>query len=298
MRYELWVTQALTWVICYALYRLLMRFSLFRREMKKFIRLSKQGPFYRLGARLLTKLMRLALGSRAYVAPSSAPKATLVKRATDSVTVTWRCRTTSREYHQIMRIPAQMLHSTGWLEDELQVRAHVNSEPVTVDVDQSMSTARNVKPGATLTFSARAVNPKGVSPWSKELSVETLQKPSEYGGGWGPNYTWKQTAKAIQLSCDVPVGTRGRDVSVKFGSHSISVRVNQDVVFDKAPLFKAIQPDECCWEITPGPSPRLLLTLDKLERTQFDGHWSSVIDGHPAIDTRLLASQSLPKTFD
>lgn len=99
MRYELWVTQALTCVVCYALYRLLMRFRLFRREMKKFIRLSKQGPFYRLGARMITIFMRLALGNRAYVAPSAPPKATLVKRATDSVTVTWRCRTASRECH-------------------------------------------------------------------------------------------------------------------------------------------------------------------------------------------------------
>lgn len=191
-----------------------------------------------------------------------------------------------------------MLHPTGWVEDELQVKAYVDSEPVTVDVDHSVSIARNIKPGATVTFSARAANPKGVSPWSKELSVESLQKPSKYGGGWGPNYTWKQTSKAVQLACELPVGTRGRDVSVKFSSHSISVTVNQDVVFDKAPLFKPIQPDECYWEIAPGPSPRLMLTLDKLERTQFESHWSSVINGHPMIDTRILASQSLPKAFD
>ena len=53
----------------FCLYKLLRQFRSTRRTLNKFVRLSKQGPFYRGGAWLLGTLMRRTRGTSAIAAP-------------------------------------------------------------------------------------------------------------------------------------------------------------------------------------------------------------------------------------
>ncbi|KAJ8599344.1 hypothetical protein CTAYLR_005350 [Chrysophaeum taylorii] len=233
-------------------YQLLMRVPIFRREMRKFQKLSRRGPFYRLGVWVVRRGVRRVLGDNAYVEPTIPPKPTHTRRTTESIAVTWRCHQPSK-----------------WVVDELWVDATVDGAPRPVEIDGDSATVRDLEPGTSVVFRARTVNPKGASPWSKELELRAHQEPVD-GGGEGPNYVWKQTSKQIQVMCAVPPGTRGRDVQVQFASATFSVAVKGEEapLFDKAQLlFKALKPDECTWELVADPHPHLLLTLEKLEPT-------------------------------
>jgi len=273
------VLHALTLLVCYALFKGLMRLALFRREMRKFVRLSKQGPLYRLGAWLLAATMRRVLGKRAYVEPTLAPRAAQLKRTTDSIALTWRCRQKSR-----------------WATDALEVAARDESNPVAVEVDGWTATARGLQPGARYQFRARSRNPLGCSPWSREVAVATHQRPVD-GGGRGPHYVWRQTPRAVQIVvCDLPDGTRGRDVKLDVASHSLSLAVRDLLIFDKVPLYKAIVPDEALWDLLDDPR-RLVLTVDKLHPTLRNDHWPCLVKGHPTIDTTLLADLPLSPDF-
>lgn len=262
-------------IVCYGIYRALMRLRFVRREVRKFVRLSKQGPLYRLGSWLLRQTMRLVLGNKAYVAPTTPPKATHVRRTTETIVVDWRCTTSSR-----------------WVDDELQVEAVVDGDPAAVDIVGHVATLRGLAPGATVKLRARSSNRAGSSPWSRELEVTTLQRPKG-GGGRGPGYTWKQTLRTVEVALGLPRTTRARDLDVKFTTLTLNVRLADLVVLDRARLHGPIRPDDSFWELADAST--LLLTLEKGPRADDDVFWSCVIQGHPSIDTKLV---SLSGDFD
>lgn len=248
---------------------------LFRREMRKFIKLSRKGPIYRLVVWLVGVIVRRVRGD---IRPTVAPRPTHSQRTTKSIAVTWKTTPSSR-----------------FARDQLVVEALADDGELLVDVEDCVSTV-HVEPGATVSFRARAQNRGGCSPWSQPLSLLAHQIPRK-GGGRGPNYTWRQTNDAIHVLFDLaPV--RARHVDVAFKSTTLSVRVRDDVLLDKATLCKPVRPDDSTWELLGGG--RLLLTLDKLPApSALDrNYWNCLVQGHPTIDTKLLAPSLPDDPFD
>lgn len=242
---------------------------IFQRQMRKFIKLSRKGPIYRLVVWLVGVIVRRLRGD---VRPTVAPRPTHSQRTTKSIAVTWKTTPSSR-----------------FALDELVVEA-VESEELLVDVDANVSTVY-VEPGATVTFRARTQNRRGCSSWSQPLSLRAHQVPRN-GGGRGPNYAWRQTNDAVHVLFDkVPVKARHVDVALK--STSLSVRVRDDVLLDNVKLCRPVRPDESTWEIL--GDGRLLLTLDKLPGSSY---WNCLVQGHPTIDTKLLGPKLDDVPFD
>lgn len=75
----------------FCLYKLLRQFRSTRRTLNKFVRLSKQGPFYRGGAWLLGTLIRRTRGTAAVAPPGErcVARVRLNERTTSSVDLIW-----------------------------------------------------------------------------------------------------------------------------------------------------------------------------------------------------------------
>ena len=92
----------------FCLYKLLRQFKSTRRTLNKFVRLSKQGPFYRGGSWLLGTLMRRTRGTAAIAAPGErcVPRVRLNERTTSSVDLIWtaeRASTWSDDAYELQR---------------------------------------------------------------------------------------------------------------------------------------------------------------------------------------------------
>ena len=82
-------------------------------------------------------------------------------------------------------------------------------------------------------------------------------------GGAGEGFAWTQTDDEVELSVDVPPGTKARDVAVHIAPGSVTVRVGGETVCAVARLFRAARPDESTWTIDGGA--KVVVTLAKVD---------------------------------
>jgi HSP20 family molecular chaperone IbpA len=126
---------------------------------------------------------------------------------------------------------------------------------------------------------------------------EGLQVPVGNGGST-ERYIWTQTIDETSVLVAVPVGSKGKDLSVSLKPSSITVRMKKAVEGEDEPrtllegdLAENIRIDESTWSLEGGV---LLLTLDKLKKTW----WDTVLIGDEKIDTTLFDSRRRIDEYD
>jgi hypothetical protein len=126
---------------------------------------------------------------------------------------------------------------------------------------------------------------------------EGLQVPVGNGGST-KRYIWTQTINETSVLVAVPVGTKGKDLSVSLKLSSITVRMKKAVEGEDEPRTllegdsaENIRIDESTWSLEGGV---LLWTLDKLKMTW----WDTVLIGDEKIDTTLVDSRRHIDEYD
>mmetsp|Transcript_20123 Transcript_20123/g.50151 ORF Transcript_20123/g.50151 Transcript_20123/m.50151 type:complete len:378 (-) Transcript_20123:37-1170(-) len=87
-------------------------------------------------------------------------------------------------------------------------------------------------------------------------------------GGDGDGYTWSQTDDEVEVSMEVPAGTRARDVKIAFTSTAMRVTVGLAETLALPALFRRVRPDECTWTIEGGTNAdptTVVATLAKVD---------------------------------
>ncbi|KAG5519613.1 hypothetical protein PMAC_001768 [Pneumocystis sp. 'macacae'] len=113
----------------------------------------------------------------------------------------------------------------------------------------------------------------------------------------GTQYQWMQTLGEVEVRLGVPYGTRGRDLSVLFEKKKIKVCLQQKEVLLEGELSREIKVEESAWTLGKRPldgaflysASELVLHLEKINKMEW---WSSVIQGHPSIDTSKIQPEN------
>jgi len=160
-----------------------------------------------------------------------------------------------------------------------------------------------------------AVNRHGRSPWSDEISVETLARPNKAGGFTGPlgpagrecgsgTYTWTQNTKEIGVKVPILESWKARDIRFKATPHRLEMLYvgsrplvgdadgrpagePQELLVGTFP--KKVRSDEVFWEIETGGDIGRHISI-QMQKAETMEKWPSLLEGgaHPCIDTRLV----------
>jgi hypothetical protein len=118
---------------------------------------------------------------------------------------------------------------------------------------------------------------------------EGLQVPVGNGGST-KRYIWMQTIDKTSMLVAVPVGTKGKDLSVSLKLKAVEGEDKPRTLLE-GDLAENIRIDESTWSLEGGV---LLLTLDKLKKTW----WDTVLIGDEKIDTTLVDSRRRIDEYD
>ena len=279
----------------------LLCFKSGRKQLRKFWRLSKEGPFYKLGAYLWRKsfaafvaVSRPVFGKRLVTDPTRlVPRFTVIKTQSDRIILQW-------QYAGPISLTA------CWSDDqyELQVcavspTAGAGKEKVsqweTLQLGPSCSfDYTGLEPGRGFAFRVRTLNSRGTSEWTA-CDFSTRQVPVEHGGR-GPGYSWKQSSQDVQLWAICRANAKSKDIAVECTSTRVRIE-DRGTVDAGAQLVLAgdfterVKASEMSWTLTEdaGGDRCVVLTVEKLHRTSTrKEHWQCLLKGHPLIDRRFL----------
>ena len=270
--------------------------------MRKFWRLSQQGPFYRLGAFISQKIFRLFVNiSRPVFANKLVPdpkkltaRFTSIKTQSDRIILNW-----------LVSGP-----QSAWSIDqhELQVCStsqHAGKSPELINEWETLHKSKELtfdykglQPNTAYKFRVRLVNQKGASEWtSGEFS--TRQLPVDNGGS-GPGYTWKQTSKEVQALVACRADARAKDLLVECKPTHLRVedrgQTPPAVLLDGA-LAASVRASDVAWTLGDDGAGgrRVVVTVEKQEHTNArKDHWLSLVQGHPFVDRRFLPDAAIP----
>mmetsp|Transcript_38411 Transcript_38411/g.89301 ORF Transcript_38411/g.89301 Transcript_38411/m.89301 type:complete len:226 (-) Transcript_38411:205-882(-) len=112
--------------------------------------------------------------------------------------------------------------------------------------------------------------------------------PPGNGGHVPGKYIWTQTLSELDLSVDLPAGTRGRDVTVNFtkGRLIIKLRGASDPICDDK-LSHSVLPDDSTWTIEDGK--KLCIQLQKKNGMEW---WDKVCVSDPGIDVKKVRPEN------
>lgn len=99
-------------------------------------------------------------------------------------------------------------------------------------------------------------------------------------------YIWSQTLKEVEISVQVPKGTRGKDLAISLGKNKLSVGLKGQEVLFSGNLVKDIHPDESTWTL--DDQREIFVHLEKVNQEW----WTGVIEGHPTIDTTKIQPEN------
>ncbi|PSC70314.1 BOBBER 1-like isoform A [Micractinium conductrix] len=112
-------------------------------------------------------------------------------------------------------------------------------------------------------------------------------RPNAGNGADLPTYSWTQSLEEVVLAVPVPPGTKGRACDVSIGKDRLRVGLKgQPPVLD-GPLFAAVKPDDCLWNLVDGR--QLEVTLAKRDGMQW---WRCVVTGQPEIDVQKVEPEA------
>ncbi|QSL67007.1 hypothetical protein MERGE_001394 [Pneumocystis wakefieldiae] len=103
----------------------------------------------------------------------------------------------------------------------------------------------------------------------------------------GVEYEWMQTLGEVEIHIPVPSGTRGRDINVVLEKKSLKVTLKQQEPLIDGDLLKEIKLEESTWTLENQSA--IIIHLEKINKMEW---WSSVIDGHPSIDTSKIQPEN------
>ncbi|GJJ67900.1 hypothetical protein EMPS_00246 [Entomortierella parvispora] len=96
-------------------------------------------------------------------------------------------------------------------------------------------------------------------------------------------YVWRQTLVDLDVSVQVPKGTRSKDLVVDIKKKSLTVGLKGQEPIIKGALFKDIKVDDSTWTL--DNQQEINIHLEKYKGTEW---WKCVIEGHPEIDTTKI----------
>ncbi|KAJ3270909.1 hypothetical protein HDV01_007306 [Terramyces sp. JEL0728] len=99
-------------------------------------------------------------------------------------------------------------------------------------------------------------------------------------------YKWKQTLQEVDLTIQLPKGTRGRDLQVTITKAHLSVTIKGQEPLVKGELCAPIKEEESTWLID---NNELLIHLEKINKQEW---WKNVVTHHFAIDTTLIQPEN------
>jgi len=157
---------------------------------------------------------------------------------------------------------------------------------------------------AWVTIRICAVNAHGRGPWSQEVRVETLARPTDAGGFTGPlgpgaaggaraRYSWEQSQKEVSLR--VPIGdAKAKDLRFKAYPTRLEILLvgangsAEELLV--GPLAKRIRSDDTTWCIAESEAEGRHIDA-QLVKAEALTKWPCLIDadGHPRVDTRDIS---------
>mmetsp|Transcript_8922 Transcript_8922/g.17832 ORF Transcript_8922/g.17832 Transcript_8922/m.17832 type:complete len:321 (+) Transcript_8922:3-965(+) len=271
-----------------------------RKNLRKYWRLSKEGPFYRVCAWIFWKWIafvvwmdRIAFGERLVVTPEGCkPKFTVIKTQSDRIILNWSADRSSWMY------PDQY---------ELQVRSSsgaASGEKGTIEGWDVLYSGNGLKydfvgltPDTPYHFRIKTFNNKGESAWCGG-TFETRQVPVE-DGGKGLGYTWKQTSQEVQLTIPCRPAAKAKDIVVNCKATTLCVKdtgVSPPNVLVDGELSNSVKGSEASWALQEdGGTKRLVVVMEKAEPTNDrKSHWRNVIKSHAPVDHRFLSKGLIP----
>jgi hypothetical protein len=280
---------------------LMLVFKSGRKKLRKYWKLSQQGPFYRLGAFIsrkmfhgLVSLSRPLLGNRLVPDPTKrSARFSTIKTQSDRIILSWQVSgpesSWSIEKHelQVLSVSPHAGKTTANVEEWETIYA--GKEP-TFDY-------KDLTPGRAYRFRVRAVNQRGASDWV-DGEFSTRQLPVEHGGS-GPGYTWKQTSKEVQALVPCRPDARSKEIAVDCKSGRLRIedrgQTPPAVLLDGA-LSAAVRGTEVAWTLAADEAGgrRVVVTVEKQQATsKRKDHWLSLLQDHPPIDRRFLPDGSI-----
>eukprot|EP00041_Stephanoeca_diplocostata_P031757 m.997616 g.997616 ORF g.997616 m.997616 type:complete len:372 (+) comp24022_c1_seq24:70-1185(+) len=90
-------------------------------------------------------------------------------------------------------------------------------------------------------------------------------------GGDGAGYTWEQDPSDLEIKVPVPVGIKGKDITVKFAPASVKIAVKGAPIDLDLQLLSKVATDGCTWSLSDGV---LCVSMEKAT----DGEtWSALV---------------------
>ncbi|KAG0289585.1 hypothetical protein BGZ98_003783 [Dissophora globulifera] len=100
-------------------------------------------------------------------------------------------------------------------------------------------------------------------------------------------YKWRQTLIDLDISVEVPKGTRGKDLVIEIKKKSLKVGLKGQDPIIQGTLSKEIKTEDSTWTL--DDQKEVNIHLEKYKGTEW---WSCVIDGHPTIDTTKITPEN------
>ncbi|KFH67285.1 hypothetical protein MVEG_06020 [Podila verticillata NRRL 6337] len=119
----------------------------------------------------------------------------------------------------------------------------------------------------------------------EQVDAAALKKESEEQAALP--YKWKQTLVDVDVSIQVPKGTRGKDVVVEIKKKSLKVGLKGQTPIIEGKLFKEVKLDDSTWTL--DDQKEINIHLEKVKGSEW---WKCVVDGHPEIDTSKITPEN------
>ncbi|KAI1300400.1 hypothetical protein EDD11_006206 [Mortierella claussenii] len=100
-------------------------------------------------------------------------------------------------------------------------------------------------------------------------------------------YKWRQSLVDVDVSVQVPKGTRSKDLIVDLKKKSLKVGLRGQAPIIEGTLFKEIKVDDSTWTL--DGQKEINIHLEKLKGTEW---WKCVIEGHPEVDTSKITPEN------
>lgn len=270
------------------------------RFLSRMVELSMQGPVALLVVWLGRKVFRGRLASVPKPPHGVSPKA----EGTYDVSLQFSPTKGWNPFHQETYVVAFRKEGVNWLERPFNPGE--NLEDMSGDAKKGnrfKATVDGLPIATRISFRVCALSYWGRGPWSREVSVSTMAKPSKDFGCTGPlgparektgsdkkQYVWLQTRNEVHIR--IPVGTDVRGKDIKFKALPLRLQVDLAVGGETWELLHGqlahrINSDDATWYIDESKEEGryIQITIFKLEALD---RWSRVFEGdeHPEIDVR------------
>ncbi|PRW45246.1 BOBBER 1-like [Chlorella sorokiniana] len=120
-----------------------------------------------------------------------------------------------------------------------------------------------------------------------EAAEPSTLTPNDGNGADLGRYSWTQSLSEVVVSVPVPPGTKGRGCDVALGRDKLRVGLRGHPPVLDGPLFAAVKPDDCLWNLVDGR--QLEVTLQKVDAMQW---WRAVVKGEPEIDVQKVEPEA------